>query len=138
MKKYFFISGMIILLAILTACGLVNAKIERAYLASDQNGVNRTDAFERDSIFYLIVELKNADDDTELKAVWTLVESGGETVNTRLDETIIKTGSGTITFSLDGDEDWQGGQYQVELYLNDEKHDTFRFTIPEPDPNVFG
>lgn len=138
MKKYFFISGLMILLVILTACGLVNAKVERAYLASDQNGANRTDTFERDSIFYLFVEVKNADDETELKAVWTLIESGGETLNTRLDETIIKTGSGTVIFSLDRDTDWQGGKYQVELYLNDEKQETFTFTVPEAATDVFG
>ncbi|MBI5929189.1 MAG: hypothetical protein HY862_07770 [Chloroflexi bacterium] len=138
MKKYFFISGTIILLAILTGCGLVKAKIDRVYLASDQNGVNRVDSFERDSVFYIIVELKNAPDDTELKAVWTLVESDGEKLNTRLDETIIKTGSGKITFSLKGDSDWQGGSYQVEIYLNGDRQETIHFSVAEPPTDVFG
>jgi hypothetical protein len=129
---------MTVILLLLTGCGLGSAKIEKAYLASDQNGVNRTDTFERDSIFYVIVELKHGPDDSELKAVWTLLESGGEAVNTRLDETVIKTGSGKITFSLDNETDWQGGNYRVEIYLNGEKEESFDFSVPEPDIEVFG
>jgi hypothetical protein len=39
-------------------------------MATDEDGSNRTTVFSQEAVFYAMVDLKNAPDDTKLKAVW--------------------------------------------------------------------
>ena len=44
-------------------------------MATDEDGANRTTVISQDAVFYAMVDLKNAPDDTQLKAVWTVVDA---------------------------------------------------------------
>jgi hypothetical protein len=81
-------------------------------------------------VFYCIVEVASAPNDTTLKAAWTAVDVEGEAPNTFIDETEITVGSENIfTFNLSNTGPWPRGQYKVDIYLNDELNRTLEFEV---------
>ncbi|RME06403.1 MAG: hypothetical protein D6803_06610, partial [Anaerolineae bacterium] len=77
------------------------------------------------------VDLKNAPDDTNLKAVWVAVDAEGvDEKNMVINETEFTTGSGLAFFTLENKEYlWPTGQYKVEIYLNGELAKTLTFEV---------
>ena len=119
------------LLATLLSCSfsVSTANIDDAWLAADEAGSQRTTTFAQDAIFYAIVTLANAPDDTKVRAAWTAVEAEGADPNTFIDETEIQTGDGDVTFQLENDNLWPVGHYKVDIYLNDELDRTLEFDV---------
>ncbi len=108
---------------------LSTANIANAYTTANPNGGSPTTLFAPDQVFYAIVELKNAPDDTTVKAVWTAVNVEDVEPNTYLMETSLTSGSGTLTFELSNDALWPAGQYKVDLYLNDKLDRSLTFEV---------
>jgi hypothetical protein len=100
------------------------ANISEAKMARDEEGNHPTKVFSPDDTFYCIAELSNAPDDTTLKALWIAVDVEGEKPNLKIDEVSTTGGSGQLTFDLTNDGPWPGGEYKVDLFLNDEKEPT--------------
>jgi len=122
----------VMLIGIVTlACGgsVSTANFKSAYLATDEAGKNQTTVFSQDQPFYAIVDLKNAPDDTTVKAVWTAVAVQDTAANTKIDEYTITTGDALIPFSLTNDSLWPTGKYKVDLYLNDTLKQTLEFEV---------
>jgi len=121
----------LVLLAVLLACGgsFSTAKIEAAWTSTDAEGNNRTTTFSQDSTFYAQVDLRNAPDDTTLKATWTAVQAEGAEPNFVIQETDFTTGSGLVNFELSNSNLWPVGTYKVDLYLNDELDKTLEFSV---------
>ncbi|MDP2966257.1 MAG: hypothetical protein Q8N39_09525 [Pelolinea sp.] len=120
-----------ILLLITAACSFSasTAKIKDAYTARDNNGVpQKTSTFAQDEIFYCMVVLANAPEDTVVKAVWYAVDVEGSEPNFILSEKEF-TGGGEMTFNLSNDKLWPIGSYKVELYLNGENQKTLDFAV---------
>jgi hypothetical protein len=119
------------LLFALTACGFSasTANISEAKMARDKDGKQPTKTFSPNEPFYCIVELSNAPDDTEVRAVWTAVKVEGAKPNTNIDEAKAKGGSGQIQFNLSNQGPWPTGDYKVYLYLNDAKKPTKTLTF---------
>ncbi|MCA9873146.1 MAG: trypsin-like peptidase domain-containing protein, partial [Anaerolineales bacterium] len=119
----------------LVACGgggevsFSTANIAGARLTKDEAGTQTTTTFGPDDTFYLIVDLANAPDDTRVKAAWTAVSVSGADPNTPLDDVELTGGSNTLTFNLDNNGPWPAGDYQVELFLNDESVQTLPFRV---------
>jgi hypothetical protein len=106
------------------------ANIASATLSANESGSPATTTFSPDqSVFYLIVELANAPDDTRVKAVWTAVEAEGVDANFLIDEVELTSGSGTLTFNLSNNGLWPTGRYKVDLYLNDKLDRTLEFEV---------
>lgn len=123
--------AIVVLLLVSLACSFSasTANISDAYLATDEAGDNKTTSFASDAIFYAIVKLDNAPDDTALKAVWYAVNAEGVEPNFKIDEVSLTTGAGTIPFNLTNDNAWPVGTYKVELYLNDKLEKTLDFSV---------
>ncbi|MCE5207275.1 MAG: hypothetical protein LLG42_03080 [Chloroflexi bacterium] len=121
----------LVLSAVSLACefSASTANIKEAYLASDEEGTNRTEVFGQDEPFYCIVQVANAPDDTSVKAVWYAVEVTDTEPNLLIDEYSVTTGDGAIPFSLTNNGPWPTGTYKVEIYLNDELNKTIEFTV---------
>lgn len=136
-KQFYNIAKIVsfITILLLTACSsgseisFSTAKIDKAILAEDSDGNQETTVFDADQVFYLVVGLANAPDDTEVKAAWTAVEVNGADPDTFLDETVLKNGSGQLTFELANDTPWPAGSYKVDLYLNGELDRTLGFSV---------
>jgi hypothetical protein len=115
----------------LSACSFSasSANISSAKMARDQDGKQPTQTFSPDEQFYCIVELSNAPDDTEVRAVWTAVKAEGAKPNTEIDEAKTTSGSGQLQFNLSNEGPWPTGDYKVDLYLNDAKKPTKTLTF---------
>lgn len=122
----------LVLLAATLACGgsFSTANIENAWMATDPDGENQTTVFSQDAIFYAIADLKNAPDDTKLKAVWTVVNAQDTEPNLVINESEITSGDGQVYFQLENtDYLWPVGQYKVDIYLNDTLDKTLTFEV---------
>lgn len=105
------------------------ANIADAWLSNSEDGSDRVTSYAPDAVFYAQVDLKNAPDDTTLKAVWTAVEVEGVEANTKITETEITTGSGLVHFNLTNDNLWPSGKYKVEIFMNGELARTMEFEV---------
>ena len=120
-----------ILLFVTAACSFSasTAKIEDAVLVHDFNGgTEETTVFAPDEIFYCLVTLANAPDDTVVKAIWYAVNAEGIEPDLMIDETEF-SGGDEMTFNLSYDGLWPAGTYKVELYLNNELDRTLEFSV---------
>jgi hypothetical protein len=110
------------------------AKIKSATLAKgyeNDKAVEPTTVFAQDDqIIHLVVEVANAPDDTNVKAVWYIVQAEGYEPST-IDETTIPLNSGqnSVNFTLSNDQLWPVGSYKVELYLNDKLDQTLPYEV---------
>lgn len=131
-----FLSRVVLLVMVLgfglTACefSASTANVGSAFLAKDAEGNQQTTVFTPTDTIYSLVELANAPDGTQLKAVWTAVDVGtAAPANQLIDEASLEVSSGTHQFSLAPDSAFPVGSYKVDLYLNDELDRTLTFTI---------
>jgi hypothetical protein len=102
------------------ACGgsFSTANIEDAWLTTDEEGANRTTVFSQSDTFNLFVDLRNAPDDTNLKASWIAVNAEGVDANSVVYESDYTSSDDTIRFFLTNDQLWPVGSYKVDVYLN--------------------
>lgn len=118
-----------VLVAASIACGFSTANISNAYTSANPDGGSSTAVFAQDQVFYAIVQLANAPAETTVKAVWTAVQVEGYDGETYLDETVLSSGDGTLTFEMSNSNLWPIGIYKVDLYLNDTLDRTLQFEV---------
>lgn len=124
---------LVVIVAMLSAalaCGgsFSTASISSAQMAADNTGTQPTTVFAQDQVFYCVVDLANAPDDTKLKAVWTAVAVEGEQPNTLIDQSELTTGK-PASFHVTNQGLWPKGKYKVDLYLNDKLDRTLEFQV---------
>ena len=96
------------------------ANIADAWMSTDPDGNNRTSTYSQDATFYVQVDLRNAPDDTVLKAVWTAVDVENTDPNYVMNESEYTSGDALIYFQLENTSSlWPTGEYKVDIYLND-------------------
>ena len=107
------------------------ANIASAFMSADPDGNQPTTVYDQDDVFYAIVDLANAPDDTTVKAVWIAVDIEGTDPETTLDEVVATSGDARLTFDLANAPDllWPLGQYRVDIYLNDELKSSLEFEV---------
>jgi len=129
-KLPFFAAIFTIVLSIL-ACNLSfsTANIADAWMSTDEDGNNRNTVYNQDAVFYAQIDLRNAPDDTKLKAVWSVVEAEDTQPNLVINETEFVSGSGQIHFELSNNILWPIGTYKVDIYLNDQLAKTLEFEV---------
>ena len=115
----------------LVACqvSFSTANIGDAWMSTDEEGEERSTVFGQDAVFYAQVDLRNAPDDTELKAVWVAVEVEDTEPNLVMNETEFATGTGLVHFRLSNSDLWPHGQYKVDIYLGDKLAKTLEFEV---------
>ncbi len=129
-KISIFIAISMILVTILACGGTVStANIADAWMSTDAEGNNRTTVFTQDAIFYAQVDLRNAPDDTNLKAVWIAVDVADVEPNLKINETEFTSGSGLVHFQLSNENLWPVGKYKVEIYLDGKLAKTLEFEV---------
>lgn len=135
MKDNFLKLVLVLIVVSLTAlaCGfsVSTANFADAYMAKDADGNERTTVFAAEDVFYAIVDLANAPDDTVVRAVWFVVNAEGEEPNTMIDDVSITSGDSQLSFDLTNQEGfiWPVGEYRVDLYLNDELKTSLSFEV---------
>jgi hypothetical protein len=135
MKKNYLKLGLIVgVLALLAvACGfnVSTANFANAFMSVDSDGNQPTTVYGQEDVFYAIVDLANAPDDTVVRAVWTAVNVEGEAPDTQIDDVSVTSGDARLTFDLTNATGmiWPTGTYRVDLYLNDELKETLSFSV---------
>jgi hypothetical protein len=129
--KLVLILGVIALTALACGFNLTTANFADAFMAKDAAGNERTTVYAQSDIFYAIVDLANAPDDTVVRADWFAVNVEGEQPNTEIDSATVTSGDSPLTFNLTNAADtlWPIGQYRVDLYLNDKLETTLEFEV---------
>lgn len=94
------------------------ARISDAFMARDNQGASRTTVFAQNEIFYCIVQLANAPDDTTVKVVWYAVNVQDTEPNLLIDQVETTGSDGIIPFNLTNNGLWPLGTYKAEVYLN--------------------
>ena len=112
--------------------------IEKTVLAREvEDKFEPVKSFKPDDTFAVLVFLNEAKIGTKLKAVWTLVDAGGQQDKKILEKTVEITPEAIkgveepnrINFSLTPDEPFLTGDYKVEIYLNGDLAKTVEFKI---------
>ena len=130
-SKPFVLAAAFALTLFILACGfnVSTANIADAWMATDESGSTRATSYGPSDTFYAIVDLRNAPDTTNLKAVWIAVNVEGASANQVINETSGTMGSGLLHFKLTNDGFWPNGQYKVDIYLNDKLDKTVTFEV---------
>lgn len=130
----FFIVLLLVFVSASCSGSISTANIKDAYTIHQVNGQpERTTVFSQEEVFYLVVELANAPDDTVTSAKWYAMKADGVEPNTVIEEVDFTGGDTEITFDLSNDQLWPIGQYKVEVFLNGKSNTTVEFSvIPSP------
>lgn len=123
--------GVVVFVALACSSSFTTAHFSDTYMAKDSEGKERTTVFGQNDIFYAIVVLVNAPDDTKVRAEWYAVDVQGEQPNTLIDDASIVSNDDTLYFNLTNAADalWPIGKYRVDLYINDKLETTLEFTV---------
>jgi hypothetical protein len=112
--------------------------IEKTVLARETgDGFDPVKSFKPDDTFAVLVFLSEAKVGTKLKAVWTIVDAGGQQDKKILEKKIELTAEAVegvkeanrVNFSMTHDDPFPAGDYQAEIYLNGELAKTVPFTV---------
>ena len=130
-RRLSWILVLVTMLGATLACGgsVSTANVADAWMSTDEAGTSRTTVFAQDADFYAQADLKNAPDDTSVKAVWTAVDVQDTEPGLVLNETEFTTGSGLVHFTLSNDSLWPTGTYRAEIYLGEVLVKTLDFTV---------
>lgn len=128
-KPVLLLVSLLVWLAIACNFSVSTANLDPAQLAKDEAGTEITTTFEQEDTFFLVVNLNNAGSDTRVRAVWTALDVEGIEPDFALGEKELVSGSGKLTFSFANDNLWPAGEYQVDLFLNDELNQTLTFDV---------
>jgi hypothetical protein len=124
----------------LSACGfsVSTANIQDATLAKgydNGNAVDPTTVFAaEDQKIHLVVNVGNAPDDTNVKAVWSMVAVAGNEPSVLYESPLtLNSGENIAHFILTNDQPWPAGSYKVDVYLNDKLDRTLEYQVEEPE-----
>jgi hypothetical protein len=131
MSKPVILIGAFVLILFIMACSISasTANIADAWMATDETGSTRVTTYSPFDTFYAIVDLRNAPDTTNIKAVWIAVNVEGAAPNEVIKEISGTRGSGLVSFRLSLTEPWPPGEYKVDIYLNDKLDKTLKFEV---------
>jgi hypothetical protein len=112
--------------------------IEKTVLAKETEGsFEPVKSFQPDDTFAVLVFLSEAKIGTKLKAVWTIVDAGGQQDKKILEKKIELTAEAVegvkeanrVNFSMTHDDPFPVGDYKAEIYLNGELAKTVPFKV---------
>jgi hypothetical protein len=97
-------------------------------VGEDYSPVNPTDEFPPDtSVIYISVGVNNMTPEDKITVTLIYMETGDEIKTT--DFTTEEAGSGYKSFKIVFDQGFPAGEYNAEVYLNDEIYEMVRFTV---------
>lgn len=104
-------------------------RLENSVTAHDPQGDQEATVFGTNETFYAVTDLRNAPENTDVRAVWTAVDVEGVNPDHQIQETILTTGSNRIYFELSNPAPWPEGRYRVDLYLEDQLQESLEFEV---------
>lgn len=104
-------------------------RLDKIYMAYDQDGKRPTKVFGTQDMFYLEFDLVDAPADTKINTKWYLLDDQGSPSKT-INEGDYNFGTGSYYVSLKSDSGtWQTGKYKVDIFLNNSFYTTVTFEV---------
>ena len=123
MRRIGIVLGLLVLAALACSVEFSTAHFADARMVKDAAGEQTARTYRPTETFFCLTELKDADGEVQVKAVWRNAE------NTVSEETIT-TGNGNLHFEAEPPaEGWEKGGYSLELWLEGDKKKTLTFTV---------
>ena len=101
------------------------------YMASDEQGTNKTTTFSATDDFYVFFDVSNIKDGTVFESKWYALNVSGQDASTpfkTLDYTYA-SGVNTIYMQLSNSGPWPAGNYKVEIDMADTKVGELQFSV---------
>jgi hypothetical protein len=122
----------LILAALACSVAISTAHFEDPTFYKDSTFKERTRTYKPDETFYCAMKLVDADDGSEVRAVWIALpgEDSDSDAETVVDETTTEADNGLLAFATSPPESgWTRGAYRLDLYLNGEKKTSVTFSV---------
>ncbi len=133
MKKHNIIvilTGLLIMMAAVSACAKAQVNIVDAYMASDNSGETRVITYKPDQPFYAILEVENINPKSVVKADWYASKVENVPDNSPIDDWSSEAGKNNVfTFDLTSPNAWPFGTYRVDLYIDNVLKQSLSFTV---------
>jgi outer membrane usher protein FimD/PapC len=128
------LAAMAVVALALSACSFSTANIQGATLGTGYDSgtiLEPTTVFaQEDQQIQLAVNVANAPDDTQVKAVWSIVDVAGHEPTVLYESPLtLNSGENIAHFSLTNDQPWPAGKYKVEIYLNGKLAKTVEYQV---------
>ena len=122
----------LLIIFLFPGCGMEPVSIESITLSQDVDDsfapIDPTEVFKTGtSTVYVSIKINNMTPGDKLTAIWYYMETGEE-LNTT-DYAPGESGSGYIGFNIQSDDSFPSGNYNVEVYLNEELYETKGFSV---------
>lgn len=116
--------------ALACSIDITTAYVREAKMVRDAAGESRTSTYAPADTFYLLADLANAPDDSEVRVAWVQIGAGEGGSDLVVGEETIRSGSGKVLFSAaHPQQQWPVGDYRAEVSLNDVQTHTVPFTV---------
>lgn len=116
--------------ALACSIDITTAYVREAKMVRDAAGESRTNTYAPADTFYLLADLANAPDDSEVRVAWVQIGAGEGGSDLVVGEETIRSGSGKVLFSAaHPQQQWPVGDYRAEVSLNDVQTHTVPFTV---------
>jgi hypothetical protein len=131
-NRFFILFALLAILFSLAAC-TPSLKVSNFYMATDNQGANKTATFAPTDAFNLFFDVNGIPAGTVFETRWYVFNVPGHDSNTpfkTVDETYT-SGSTTLLFHLTNTANWPVGQYRVDVYMSGNKVGEVPFSVSQ-------
>jgi predicted small lipoprotein YifL len=132
-KSSFILFVLLAILFSLTACGSTAPKVSNFYMATDDQGANKTSTFAPTDGFYLFFDVSHISNGTSFEARWYVLNVAGKDPNTpfQIEDLTYNAGQTTLRFHLTNITNWPVGQYRVDVYMSGNQVGQVLFSVSQ-------
>jgi len=129
-KNIFVLFALLVIIFSLAACA-PTPKVSNFYMATDEQGANKTSTFAPTDAFNLFFDVSGIPNGTTFEARWYVLNIANRDPNTpfQIMDQNYSTGSTTLRFHLTNTGNWPIAQYRVDVYLSGNQVGQVQFSV---------
>lgn len=132
-KKLTVLLAVAALIASILACSFFSSgpSTSNFYMASDQNGQNKTTTFSSNQDFYAFFDVSGIQPGTKFEAQWYALNVQGQDPTKPFQTTdyTYQSGISTIYFQLTNSGGWPAGNYKVQIFMSGSQIGELTFSV---------
>lgn len=129
-KNIFVLFALLVIIFSLAECA-PTPKVSNFYMATDEQGANKTSTFAPTDAFNLFFDVSGIPNGTTFEARWYVLNIANRDPNTpfQIMDQNYSTGSTTLRFHLTNTGNWPIAQYRVDVYLSGNQVGQVQFSV---------